>query len=181
MQSPLCKICGARHHRYQPHEWPDEAPRAIILDRREVIVPSTSLDVTDFKKPFDRAAYQREYMRKWRSDHPNETPTAIYRCFDGAGALLYVGLSLVPRGRLKQHSEHSNWWFDVRRIEIEYYPTLPEARAVESAAVADEKPLHNKQLRQQSIAPPGQCQRCDMHRANTAAAMRRGREKKKDV
>jgi hypothetical protein len=84
MEAQLCKICGVRHHRYEPHQFPDEpaiSPEAAIAmpgRAGPAICPEpppgsarsapadTATDAPRAK--FDRNAYQRAYMRKRRAN-----------------------------------------------------------------------------------------------------------------
>lgn len=69
--------------------------------------------------------------------------TELYRHFDAAGALLYVGISLSTASRLGQHRCGSDWSKKVVKITIERYPTRKSALAAELAAIQTEHPLHN--------------------------------------
>lgn len=67
----------------------------------------------------------------------------VYRCFNAAGELLYIGSTGVFLSRLKQHASGTTWWDQVADVQDERFPTLPEARAAELAAISAEKPLRN--------------------------------------
>lgn len=69
--------------------------------------------------------------------------TALYRHFDGAGELLYVGISLNAVSRLAQHRLEANWFDEIARIDIEWHPTREAAEAAERAAIKAEYPRHN--------------------------------------
>lgn len=71
--------------------------------------------------------------------------TALYRHFDAADRLLYVGISLRPTYRLGQHAGGSHWADNIVRVTIEWLPTRPEAIEAERRAIATENPLHNIQ------------------------------------
>jgi hypothetical protein len=78
------------------------------------------------------------------STHSHSRPTfSLYRHFDNAGRLLYVGISLNAFHRLAQHKQHSHWFSRVAHVEIERFPTRMAALLAERAAIRDEKPLHN--------------------------------------
>lgn len=68
---------------------------------------------------------------------------ALYRCFDRAGRLLYVGVSLNPIGRIAQHRGNSRWFEGVARVDIEWLPNRAAAIAAEAVAIARELPLWN--------------------------------------
>lgn len=70
-------------------------------------------------------------------------PHALYRFYDDAGHLLYVGITLDPGSRFARHRELKPWWLDVRGVSIEWYDSRAEVLAAETRAIAVERPLHN--------------------------------------
>jgi hypothetical protein len=81
--------------------------------------------------------------------------TALYRHFDAAGQLLYVGISLSPVHRLGQHRVAADWYGDIARISIEWLRDRDAAIAAEANAIHYENPKHNKaRPRIVSIRPP---------------------------
>jgi hypothetical protein len=66
----------------------------------------------------------------------------LYRLFDGADELLYVGVSLRLAERLSNHSKRS-WFADVRRIATEHYPDRPSVLMAEAVAIRTENPRYN--------------------------------------
>jgi hypothetical protein len=71
--------------------------------------------------------------------------TALYRFFDSAGALLYVGITASPSTRFTLHSKKSPWWkyVDHARTAVEYHETRILAAAAELAAIKSEGPKWN--------------------------------------
>lgn len=69
--------------------------------------------------------------------------TALYRHYDAAGALLYVGISLCAIGRLSQHRRGAEWFDQIARVDIEWFPSRDEAETAERAAIGLESPRHN--------------------------------------
>lgn len=67
----------------------------------------------------------------------------LYRQFDSADVLLYIGVSHDVESRNKGHAADSSWWGDVARVTIENYATRREALAAERAAIKLEAPIHN--------------------------------------
>jgi hypothetical protein len=70
MEAPKCKLCGERHWGLCPS---NESPEPIKI---EDLTPPQQLKLLkallddpriEDKGKFDRTAYQREYMRKWRA------------------------------------------------------------------------------------------------------------------
>lgn len=68
--------------------------------------------------------------------------TCVYRLYDAADRLLYVGLSMSPHGRFEKH-KRKPWWRDVERTEIEWFAGREAAKAAERSAIHHENPLHN--------------------------------------
>jgi predicted GIY-YIG superfamily endonuclease len=67
---------------------------------------------------------------------------AVYRMFDTAGTLLYVGLTAQPGRRIDQHCE-KRWFPQVTTISVEWHPHLAAARLAEKEAIEWEWPRHN--------------------------------------
>lgn len=77
------------------------------------------------------------------------TKCSLYRHFSAAGDLLYVGISLSALVRLGQHERHSGWFASISTVKVEHFDTREQALAAERAAVENEKPQFNKNLRRQ--------------------------------
>lgn len=71
------------------------------------------------------------------------TKTALYRHFDAAGALLYVGISLHSIERTMAHRVGAHWYRSIARIEIQWLPSRADAMRAEREAITNERPLHN--------------------------------------
>lgn len=69
--------------------------------------------------------------------------TQLYRHFDEAHQLLYVGISLSTFARLSQHRFHSSWFAKIKSVEIEHFETRAEAMAAEREAIKNESPMFN--------------------------------------
>jgi hypothetical protein len=82
------------------------------------------------------------------------TRTALYRHFDAAGQLLYVGISKSAIARLAQHSDKP-WLDDLATMKVEYFPTRGEAEAAEIAAIRTERPMHNRTFGSSKPSPNG--------------------------
>ncbi|MFJ5038009.1 type II toxin-antitoxin system prevent-host-death family antitoxin [Streptomyces parvulus] len=75
----------------------------------------------------------------WLDGHP----TALYRLYDGAETLLYVGISYQPEARFEQHRQDKPWWPQVARRELQWFADRPSAAQAEVDAIRDEDPEHN--------------------------------------
>ncbi|MFC8463367.1 hypothetical protein [Streptomyces sp. NPDC057250] len=69
--------------------------------------------------------------------------TALYRLYDAADVLLYIGISHQPDVRFAQHASDKPWWTDVARRDVEWHDDRPSAEAAEAEAIRAEDPEHN--------------------------------------
>lgn len=72
----------------------------------------------------------------------------VYRVYDEAGELLYVGASVNVSRRLTYHQRGAavgnRWWGPaVKTITLEHFPSRAEALAAETQAIATERPRFN--------------------------------------
>ncbi|MFL4491491.1 GIY-YIG nuclease family protein [Streptomyces sp. VTCC 41912] len=72
-----------------------------------------------------------------------EGRTALYRVFDAAGKLLYIGISQNPDVRFGQHSQTKPWWPEVVDRKVEWHESRAEAAEAERAAIESEQPHWN--------------------------------------
>lgn len=69
----------------------------------------------------------------------------LYRHYDDAGTLLYVGVSLSAVARLCEHKRTAEWFQRLRRVDVEWFPTREASIEAEKKAIKAEKPKFNKQ------------------------------------
>jgi hypothetical protein len=67
----------------------------------------------------------------------------VYRIYDYAGVLLYVGTSVHALLRITEHQSRT-WFRKVANVTFEHYSNDEQARRVERTAIRNEHPLHNK-------------------------------------
>lgn len=71
-------------------------------------------------------------------------PSTLYRYYNEAGVLLYVGVTYEARGRLQQHRLSKDWYYDIKFIRLDHFPAgRDEALRAEALAIKNEKPLYN--------------------------------------
>lgn len=71
-------------------------------------------------------------------------PTLVYRFYDRQDKLLYVGITVDPEGRFRQHrSQNRHWWREVHHGIFEEYGNREEAKYAEAVAMILERPRHN--------------------------------------
>lgn len=80
--------------------------------------------------------------------HPGVQPkgsedTAVYRLYDAAGRLLYVGMGRNPMNRWSSHADQHAWWPQVVTFTVLWHTTRKEAAADERHALRNEAPVHN--------------------------------------
>jgi predicted GIY-YIG superfamily endonuclease len=70
----------------------------------------------------------------------------LYRLFDAAGRLLYIGITMDPPRRWKEHRSDKPWWpeVDKKRLEQLEGADAHTAAMAERAAVLAELPRYNK-------------------------------------
>lgn len=69
--------------------------------------------------------------------------TALYRYFDAANTLLYVGISKRAAVRIAMHSG-TEWDRLAARVEISWYSSPGDARRAERVAIKRERPVFNR-------------------------------------
>lgn len=69
-------------------------------------------------------------------------PTAVYRAYDRAGKLLYVGCSIHPYTRMEQH-RGTVWFPRLARFTVHTYKNRWIALEVEALAILTEEPEYN--------------------------------------
>ena len=67
----------------------------------------------------------------------------LYRFFDANDELLYVGISMTPWERFRQHRQDKSWWVDIRKTTMEPYPSRAAVMAAERTAIIEERPRYN--------------------------------------
>lgn len=84
-------------------------------------------------------------MYRYRA-RPKPGPTDVYRLYDHAGRLLYIGITNSVYHRMNQHADDKRWWpeVDEERTEIVRYPTRDQALRAEEYAIKRELPRYNK-------------------------------------
>jgi hypothetical protein len=87
----------------------------------------------------------------------------LYRFFDDADQLLYVGITLNPPARFAQHRGSKGWWDTVVRIDLERYPNKVAVLAAEREAIITEVPAFNVV---HSTGSVGRCSVCGVHMDN---------------
>ena len=69
--------------------------------------------------------------------------TEVYRFYNEADQLLYVGITDNWPARFHEHAKKSAWYKEARRIDLKPFETREEALAEELSAIHNEDPLWN--------------------------------------
>lgn len=67
----------------------------------------------------------------------------VYRQFDSAGVLLYVGFSVDVKRRMRAHRTTSSWRHQIATVTSELFLTRKAALFAERRAIVNEHPLFN--------------------------------------
>jgi predicted GIY-YIG superfamily endonuclease len=68
----------------------------------------------------------------------------LYRAYDHAGRLLYIGITYCIYGRIKAHRRTSAWYRDVQSWSVAELPAgWYTAHRAEIEAIKTEDPIHN--------------------------------------
>lgn len=148
----------ARHWRSVPPE------QRLLMDRHEA-AEMLGIPVSTFMRSVKAGILPAGWdSRRWRvadilrakdrgdanrlERRPKRVPlrpgaTHLYRHYDTAGRLLYVGISLSAIARLADHKQESHWFWSIARIEVTAYPTREAAMKAERLTIKRERPLHN--------------------------------------
>lgn len=96
-------------------------------------------------------------------------PETVYRLFNAAGELLYVGYTFNPIARIKGHRRESYWGSEIASVRLEFFDSEKLARSAEARIINDEKPLHNLQWLHPLKGGPRLRDRAAAYRAKRAA------------
>lgn len=69
--------------------------------------------------------------------------TALYRLYDAAGQLLYIGITNSPEARWARHKMLRTWGARMARKEVAWFASREAAEAAEEDAIRLEAPLFN--------------------------------------
>jgi len=68
---------------------------------------------------------------------------SLYRHFDKNDNLLYVGISVDPLNRLKDHKQQAIWFEQISRVDIEKFDNRKDVIRAEIEAIRNEAPVFN--------------------------------------
>jgi hypothetical protein len=86
----------------------------------------------------------------------SEQAHTLYRFFDAAGHLLYVGKTVAPSRRWREHERGASWFESVASVTREVHPDAEAVDKAERLAITTEGPLHNIALNPSAPTRPRQ-------------------------
>lgn len=81
--------------------------------------------------------FRRFWVAQRIGDH------SVYRIYDHNNNLLYVGISVRVRSRVREHYLGAPWRLAIHRVEVEHGLTKGQALVAEREAIISEAPIHN--------------------------------------
>lgn len=78
---------------------------------------------------------------------------ALYRFYNSSGDLLYVGITLDPGKRWKQHRDDKPWWHEVTQVTVETHVDRDAVMQAERAAIENEHPRYNVVFNRPRLSP----------------------------
>lgn len=72
-----------------------------------------------------------------------QLPVFLYRLYDEADVLLYIGITENLGTRMDAHASSQSWWPQVNRLTVDMLPDRISAEHAEGDAIRGEKPRHN--------------------------------------
>jgi predicted GIY-YIG superfamily endonuclease len=155
-----CPACGGSEtlHVGMGRQWLGE-PRFLVYCHNECTEPDiqAALKAADFQPSRAQADWTARCAHHERKEidagmlappinlPPDDKPTALYRWWDAADLLLYIGISDELAERVKGHVKGSSWMDFAVRSTIERHPTRSAALDAEETAIKAERPLFNHQ------------------------------------
>jgi predicted GIY-YIG superfamily endonuclease len=70
-------------------------------------------------------------------------PQYLYRWFDDQGNLLYIGITVDLRRRIKQHERSARWYEGAAMMTVEKFDSREAVARAEREAIVAEKPRYN--------------------------------------
>ena len=110
------------------------------MSHSEVTAPDTDTDT-------DRTSTSGTDSIGDSKRHPRDRvhePTTLYRFFTEDDLLLYVGISISPAQRFKQHATDKAWWHEVSHATMQHFPDRQSAEMAERRAIRHESPQYNR-------------------------------------
>jgi excinuclease UvrABC nuclease subunit len=76
-----------------------------------------------------------------------DTPCFVYRCYDAAGVLLYIGLTSRLEKRMKEHRQQDEWGPEIVHMRVQPYSDERKGGDVEKSQIWYLQPRHNRMFK----------------------------------
>ena len=98
-------------------------------------------------KPIKPVRYDTAPWAQPSDDPKNNRPHFVYRVYDANDELLYVGVTVNVKQRMRLHkSNRVAWYGRMATVDTKEYPDKPSARLAEAKAINAEHPEFNVQM-----------------------------------
>ncbi len=114
---------------------------ARMFDRITHDLYSAMMDAAGY--PSDPPASSSEPVARPLDQPRRGRETAVYRAFDGAGRLLYIGVTKSPHARMRGHETTSEWWPEMQSVVFEWLPSREAALDLERSLIETLRPPFN--------------------------------------
>lgn len=121
----------------------DQFYRFLIVDSVRAQNPRDYEAVDGWEVTASWHCYDGGLGRKTQSWTSTESSQYLYRLFNHADELLYIGVTDNVFRRWKEHSKDKPWWYEVYKFTQETYPDRASVEAAERNAIKVEQPLYN--------------------------------------
>lgn len=96
-------------------------------------------DMTTGPSPRIRRVNERGAIRY----HGPSDPSSVYRIYDSAGTLIYVGMSYEPDVRVRVQRREKPWGHEIARHEVDWHPNRQTAQQAEERLIKERQPRYN--------------------------------------
>lgn len=91
----------------------------------------------------NRVGIKIEEIPEYIEETVDDRQTWLYKVFNRADNLLYVGITHNPVERMKSHKSHSIWWEDKEQMTWQSFETRHEAEIAERLSIKNDNPVFN--------------------------------------
>lgn len=75
--------------------------------------------------------------------HGPSDPSAVYRIYNTAGDLIYVGMSYDPDVRVRVQRREKVWGHEISRHEVDWHPNRAASQRAEEQLIKERQPRYN--------------------------------------
>lgn len=106
----------------------------------------------DVERHRERNKTAAKRIDAWESGTGGDFLPKLYRLYNAAHEIIYVGVTMTPiQRRFKEHSKSKSWWSEVQYATIEYFDDKIAALRVERELCWQNCPAYNKATTARSV------------------------------